>query len=116
MGAEIGGAGRDGRDTGDRPDGAVRDGDGVNLRGAAGWGRPPSRRFESPTPKTGDAGFEPVAGVSTGAVSGPAGASLVDAGFRRSGPGIETSGAALSDGLPSCRIGRAISSAGSVLQ
>ena len=112
----VTGGTRDVLEAGDRPGGVVRDGVGVNRRGAAVWGRPPGRRFESGTPKTGVAGGEPAVGCSTGALSDPAGSSLPGAGFRRSGPGIEASGEGLSAGLPSCRSGRTISWAGSVLQ
>lgn len=106
----------DGLDTGTRLAGARPDRVGVILAGAVGWGRLPSRRSESPLPKTGAAAGDPVAGGSTGAVSAPAGGGLLGAGIRRSGLGVETSGEGLSTGLPSCRIGRTISSAGSVLQ
>ena len=114
-GALTGGT-REGLDTGDRLTGALRDGVGVNLRGAVVRGRLPSRRSESPTPTVGAAGVEPVAGGSTGAVSDPEAGSLLGAGIRGSGLGVETSGEVLSTGLPSCRIGRTISSPGSVLQ
>ena len=112
----VTGGTRDVLEAGDRPGVVVRDGVGFNRRGAAVWGRPPGRRFESGTPKTGAAGGESVVGGSTGAISDPAGSSLLGTGLRRSGPGIETSGEGLSAGLPSCRIGRTISWAGSVLQ
>lgn len=107
---------RDVLEAGDRFNGVVRDGVGANLRGAAVWGRPPSRRAGFPTPAAGGGEVEPVADGSTGAVSGSDGGSLPGAGLRRSGPGIETSGEGLSAGLPSWRMGRTISSAGSVLQ
>ena len=113
---DVTGGTRDGLEAGDRPNGVVRDGVGDNLRGAAVGGRPPGRRAGSPTLPAGGAEVEPVADGSTGAVSGPDEGSLLGAELRRSWPGIETSGEGLSAGLPSWRIGRTISSAGSVLQ
>lgn len=107
---------RDVLEAGDRLNGVVRDGVGVNLRGAAVWGRPPSRRTGFPTPAAGGGEVEPAAGDSSGAVSDPGRGSLPGAGLRRSGPGADTSGERLSAGFPSWRMGRAISSAGSVLQ
>lgn len=106
---------RDVLEAGDRLSGVVRDGVGADLRGAA-WGRPPGRRSGFPRPAAGGGEVEPVAEGSTGAVSDSDGGSLLGAGLRRSGPGIETSGEGLSAGLPSWRMGRTISSAGSVLQ
>ena len=107
---------RDVLEAGDRLNGVVRDGVGVTLRGAAVWGRPPGRRTGFPTPAAGGDEADPVGDGSTGAVSDPGGGSLLGSGLRRSGPGIDTSGDGLSAGLPSWRIGRTISSAGSVLQ
>ena len=112
----VTGGTRDVLDAGDRLNGVVRDGVGANLRGAAVWGRPPGRRTGFPRFAAGGGEVEPAGDGSTGAVSGPDGGSLLGAGLRRSGPGIETSGDGLSAGLPSWRIGRTISSAGSVLQ
>ena len=107
---------RDVLETGDRLNGVVRDGVGVNLRGAAGRFWPPSRRAGFPTPAAGGGEFEPVADGSTGTVSDPGGGSLLGAGLRRSGLGIETSGEEISAGLTAWRIGRTVSSSDSVLQ
>lgn len=92
---------RDVREAGDRLNGVVRDGVGVNPRGAAVWGRPPRPRTGLPTTAAGGGEVELVAGDSSGAVSDPGRGSLPGAGLRRSGPGIDTSGERLSGGLPS---------------
>ena len=107
---------RDVLEAGDRLNGVVRDGVGVNPRGAAVWGRPPSRRTGFPTTAAGGGVVELVAGDSSGAVSEPGRGSLLGAGLRRSGPGIDTSRERLSAGVPSWRMGCTITSAGSVLQ